>query len=107
MGIKESIADKIKLLREEHKMSQEELAYNINLHPASLSKIENAKVCITLNTIEKICSLYNISIKEFFNFEKPVINNDAKSLIAEINDELKEKDIKNLNIIFTIVKALK
>lgn len=107
MDIKDLIANKIRLLRDNHNMSQEELAYNLNLHPGSISKIETSKVCITLPTILKICELYNLTLRDFFNFDVPVFDSHTKSIIAEINSELQEKNIEQLKTIFTIVKAIK
>lgn len=59
---------KIKQLRQERQMSQEEFAWFIGVHRTYLGQIERAEKNITIKNIEKICNALNIEPKELFDF---------------------------------------
>lgn len=107
MDIRQLIAEKLKSLREEHNMSQEELAYQLNLHPGSLSRIENGKVYITLPNLVKICDLFNIPLKDFFDINFVSEDSDRAKIISEINSDLKRKSQEHLLLIHSIIRAIK
>jgi len=61
---------RIKLLREVRDVTQEELAFKLNISQSKLSKIENGSIqTISFSLIEKLCSLFNVN---FDYFTKPV-----------------------------------
>ena len=55
------------LLAEQH-ITAETLAYQSGISKGGLSEILNGKKCPTSFTIAKICSGFNITLKEFYNF---------------------------------------
>ena len=57
------IASRIKGLREEKGISQKELH---NVTDINIDRLEGAKVNVTIGTIQKLCSYFEISISEFF-----------------------------------------
>lgn len=59
---------KIRQLRVERHMSQEEFAWMVGLHRTYLGQVERAEKNITLKNIEKICKALDIDPKELFNF---------------------------------------
>ena len=62
--------DKIRELRKEQGISQEELSYKADLHRTYIGMIERAEKNITLINIEKIAKALNVDIKELFNDTK-------------------------------------
>lgn len=58
------IALRIKSLREERGISQEDLFNATDIH---IGRIETAKVNISVSTLSKICEHFNISLADFFN----------------------------------------
>lgn len=56
---------KIKRLREEKNMSQEELAIQLNISQSKLSKIENGQLKANMTLILGICNCFCIEITEF------------------------------------------
>lgn len=60
---------RIKQIRLERKMSQEEFAWLIGVHRTYLGQIERAEKNITLKNIEKICNSLKISPKDLFDFD--------------------------------------
>lgn len=60
---------KIRQIRNEKRMSQEEFAWTIGVHRTYLGQIERAEKNITLKNIEKICVALGIDPKELFDFK--------------------------------------
>lgn len=59
---------KIRQLRLEKHMSQEDFAWQIGVHRTYLGQIERAEKNITIKNIEKICQALQINPKELFDF---------------------------------------
>lgn len=62
-------AQKIKSLREEHKITQEDFYNDTNIH---IARIETARGNITVSTLDAICKYFKIPLADFFSkgFEK-------------------------------------
>ena len=58
---------RVKQLRKEKNLSQEELSFRANLHRTYIGMIERAEKNITLINIEKIANALNVNVKELFN----------------------------------------
>ncbi len=59
--------EKVRLLRKERNLSQEELSFRANLHRTYIGMIERAEKNITLVNIEKIAKALNVELKELFD----------------------------------------
>lgn len=57
---------RVRQLRKEKNLSQEELSFKANLHRTYIGMIERAEKNITLVNIEKIAKALNVDIKELF-----------------------------------------
>ncbi len=67
--IRKLVGYRIKELRINNlNMTQEEFAKLLNYDRTYLSRIESGKQNITLDSLEHICNLLNISLKEFFMY---------------------------------------
>ena len=58
---------KVREIRKDRGMSQEELAYKANLHRTYIGMIERAEKNITLANINKLANAFDISIKELMD----------------------------------------
>lgn len=58
--------DRVRQLRKERNLSQEELSFRANLHRTYIGMIERAEKNITLVNIEKIAKALNVELKELF-----------------------------------------
>jgi len=58
------IAEKLKSLRHEKGLSQEDVYNDTGIH---ISRIETSKVNITVSTLNTLCKYFDINLKEFFN----------------------------------------
>lgn len=72
MNLKHNISikfgNRVREIRKEKKLSQEELAVKANLHRTYIGMIERAEKNITLLNIEKIANALEISINEIMVF---------------------------------------
>ncbi len=60
--------EKIRKLRENRKLTQEELAYQAKIDFSYINQIENGKRNPTFNVIEQIANALHVSLKELFSF---------------------------------------
>ena len=102
--IKEEVGKRIKALRMEKGLSQEDLAYKSNLDRTYITYVENARKNVTIETLFKITQALDISLSEFFNMcelsDKEIIKNVGIKLSM---DDLVEGNIytnKELSSIF-------
>ena len=63
------IAARIKELRKNSALTQEQLAEKANIDYKFFQKIENGTRNITVNTLIRICDSLNVSLKDFFDFD--------------------------------------
>ncbi len=65
-----AFGEKVRELRKEKGLSQEDLSFKADLHRTYIGMIERAEKNITLINIEKIAKALNVDIKELFNEAK-------------------------------------
>lgn len=70
--ITEDVGKRIKYLRKQKGLSQEKLAMKAGIDRTYLAGIENGKRNVTITSIEKVVIALEISMKEFFDFDKNV-----------------------------------
>ena len=88
-NIKELIGKRIKELRKEKALTQEEFAELIGIEPRNVINIENAKTFPRAQTLDKIISALEIDVENFFKFNHL---SDVDFLRREINKKLKQDD---------------
>ena len=69
MNIKESLGKRIKLLRNEIELSQEELADRAEIDRTYITSVECGKRNISIVNIEKIAKALGVSLSKLFDFE--------------------------------------
>jgi transcriptional regulator with XRE-family HTH domain len=69
------LAKRLKEIRSEKKLSQEDLADKSEITLSQIARIETAKINPTVSTIFKIARGLDVSPKELFDFELPKSNN--------------------------------
>ncbi len=57
------IGAKIKAMREERKMTQQDLASLCDFETSNLSRIESGRSNVTIGTLHKIAKAFNVAIK--------------------------------------------
>ena len=70
MDINKKVAERIKELRTEQKLTAEKLAWYSDLSKSCVTYAEKAQRDIKMSTIESICNGFGISVAEFFSVFK-------------------------------------
>ena len=63
------LAQRLKQLRSEKKITQEELAYRSELTLSQIARIETVKINPTVSTMFRIAKALEVNISELFDFE--------------------------------------
>ncbi|WP_167850142.1 MULTISPECIES: helix-turn-helix domain-containing protein [Levilactobacillus] len=91
-GLNELVVKRIKDIRHQRKMSQDQLSGLADLPIKYINRIENFKTGFTIATLEKIIHALGVSYQQFFDFgSEPKINNDdttfqRKKLLRLVHD---------------------
>ncbi len=76
-----TIADKIKKLRKDNNMTQEDLAEKMNVSRQTISKWETNIVIPDANNIVSICKLFNITTDELLDYKVESIQKKKQFII--------------------------
>jgi transcriptional regulator with XRE-family HTH domain len=66
MAIEEQIGERIKKIRIEKKLTQEQLAWEANVDRTYMNHVENGRKNISIRSLEKIIKALDVSFHEFF-----------------------------------------
>lgn len=105
MGIKEELGKKIKRMRINRGLTQEQLAEAVDVSQRTLSGIEIGENFVTAETLDKIVKALNTTSEELFatNHLK-----EKQELIEEIENNIKtiSKNPTKLDILYNVTKSL-
>lgn len=103
MNIKKEFGEKIKRMRKNRNLTQEQLAEMIDISPRNLSGIEVGANFIKAETLEKILYALNTSMEDMFS---NVEIKDNKELLADIIKDIKSIENNNAKLkrIYKMVK---
>ncbi|WP_445717688.1 helix-turn-helix domain-containing protein [Flavobacterium sp.] len=98
-----SIGTKIRKLRLHHKMSQEELAYKLNVAQTSVSNFESNKTIPDFLVMQKMCEVFEVGFEYFvekenekYVFKKNKNNNIVVGKIEVLNNTMPEGILENM-----------
>ena len=63
------LAERLKQLRNQKKITQEELAYRSDITLSQIARIETVKINPTVSTLFRIAKALDVEIAELFNFQ--------------------------------------
>lgn len=101
-NIKKQLGKRIKYYREIRGLTQEALAEKLDFNCRSLSFIECGTNFITASTLDKLCSLLNVTPKQLFDFE--YLPEHPANIKQEINSLIDKNPDKILDI-YNILKG--
>jgi len=105
LGIKKEFGEKIKRMRQNRGLTQEELAEAADISQRALSAIERGENFVTAETLDRILGALNTTSEEIFatNHLK-----EPEALLFEINNGLQKiaADTQKLEIVYNIIKSL-
>ena len=71
------LAKRLKKIRSEKNITQEELAHRSELTLSQIARIETVKINPTVSTIFTLARALDVSLSELFNFDLPVTNKEV------------------------------
>lgn len=80
------IGEKLKTLRNEKKMTQKDLAEQLNVSAQAVSRWENDDVEPSLETLGQLATIFNVSVDELFGKEPPEKRQAAPETVAPAAD---------------------
>ena len=83
----ELVGRKIRQLRKQHKLTQTELASRIGIHQSDLSRMEKGEYRVSLDTLFRILSEFELSMGAFFGeVKKQSLSSEQVDLLSRIQD---------------------
>ena len=95
---------RIKELRKNLKLSQEELAERANISAKYLSRIEMGQQFPSIDMLERLAGTLKVELKDFFEFSHGT--NNRGELIKNIKNLLEEADDERLKLLVKLVRAV-
>jgi len=99
---------KIKALRKALKLSQNELAEKIHIHPTHLSKMENGHLSPSIDIVQRLMKVFGVSADQLLNEDESTTVdiqnkelNEQLALIHQLDEEEKNALIKIINSMLT------
>lgn len=100
---KQKFAKNLKKLRKSRKLTQEQLAEIVEVDFRYISLIENAKSFPSCELIDRLSCALNVSYSELFSFEEEIKREIIEQKCTKL---LKKLDMKNLQIIYNLIRDL-
>ncbi len=98
----QKLGNRIRNLRTDEKISQEELAFKACISTTYLGQIERAEKSPTVETLDKIAKAFNMSIYELFLFD------EGKTCeISKITAQLSSLSKEELSELLKVIKNIK
>lgn len=104
---------RIKQIRKAAKLTQESLAEKTGLSVEYISRLERGVSQPSFKTLELLVKSLNVNAKDFFDFKGPVVFRDKKQearqkkkYIDAISSELPEMEVRELTVVYNVLKGL-
>lgn len=101
--IKKLLGKRIKELRINKGLTQENLAEKIDIGQRSLSRIECGKIFITSETLSKLLSVFEIEASELFNFKHL---DETKELKKELIEAIETENV-DINLLYRFYRSIR
>lgn len=107
--IAEKVGARIKMLRVERRLTQEQLAFEADMHPAYIGQIERGEKSPTLDTLEKIVKALDVEFSELFQTKPrgPSLPDDCNQELEEFLAGLSSSERSDLYAILWMLKKWK
>lgn len=92
--LKKMFGLRVRKIRQKQNLSQEELAEKIDIAVNNMGKIERGESFVTAVTLEKLASVLNVKVEDFFKFDSFVSIDEMKKEL-DLN-KMSDNEIKQL-----------
>lgn len=84
-----TIQNKIRLLRHQNDLTQEQLAERLHITPQAYSRIEQGKTKLSIERIQKLADIFNVDITDL------ILNDNDKGVFLLINENCNHQNGSN------------
>ena len=99
------IGERIRSFRTEQKLSQEELAFLAEIHPAYIGKVERGEKCPTIETLRKIANGLKIPLHKLIDIDSTTDAEESDSFYR-IKNAMKELSPEQMIAVAEIVEKI-
>lgn len=100
------IGERIRNLRKERNWTQEELAYRANIHRSHLGEIERGETNVTVESIAKIASAFEITLEDIFRHLQPSNKNKGNDTLALLMNKVNNLSKDNQKVMLDFMDLL-
>ncbi|MCL1820432.1 MAG: helix-turn-helix transcriptional regulator [Oscillospiraceae bacterium] len=101
-----SLGNRLRQLRNNRALSQEQVAHIADITPAYLGQVERGTKNITVYTLEKVCRALNISLAEFFSVANIEPNRETDEIAVQIFHQLNGRSISEKQAVLRLIKLV-
>ncbi len=105
MGVKQEFGKKIKRMRLNRGLTQEELAEAVDLSQRAMSGIETGENFASAETIDKLVSALDTTLEELFSTNHLKVQEDLRQEIDEKLNSIND-DSEKLIIVYNVIQSL-
>ena len=105
MGVKQEYGIKIKRMRLNRGLTQEELAEAVDLSQRAMSGIETGENFASAETIDKLVSALDTTLEELFSTNHLKVQEDLRQEIDEKLNSIND-DSEKLIIVYNVIQSL-
>ena len=88
--IQKAISNSFLQIRKKNNLTQEKLAELLDVSIEHISRIENCKYTCSITLIIKMCSLFNLSLNDFFGVKENESSSELDKFFKELPIEKRE-----------------
>jgi len=107
METKKRLGLRLKAIRKEKKLTQDELAARIGRSVDAVSNIERGKSLPSFSTVEQLCQALEVPLKVLFDFDDtPMLHHRAQLLeqVMSVARSLSDADLELASKIITVLR---
>lgn len=95
------LGDRLRLIRKEQDISQEQLGELAGLHTNYIGQVERGEKNVTIESLEKIAAGLNVSMEQLFRYIDPMERVDEQ---RQINDLLSTRSKQDKIMVLNLIK---
>lgn len=100
------IGERIRDIRKQKGLSQEELAERAGLHPTYIGQLERGEKSATIDSLEKVTAALEITFEELFRHVQPSTELNDNTILSRIINKLNMIGEENQKVVLNIISAL-
>jgi transcriptional regulator with XRE-family HTH domain len=104
--IAKKVGERIRLLRQQRGISQEQLAFKAGITPSYLGQIERGEKSPTIDSLDKVATALNVTLEELFSFEYAHPDNVDQQIMKKIAFQLHGRTKMEQEAVYNFIKQL-